>query len=208
MCKSLSALRITDGDLTALNLTHDFCFCWSIGYLICSFHFSVNRDHFSFEKIPTVLFYDSFHLCFPRNIHSSNYLHIHYFSGLSSELVKSEIFFLMYLQIIEELQLTSQMLSPSWCHYNKPYFQISLPNLIFDPCPQPPIVIGHQPLSNSALKYFSNLTYLHLHFHCLSLSSHYCLLIHSPWLLSIPPNSSALCTQLWWKHLPNANLSM
>ena len=77
--------------LIALNLTGDFCFSvCPLGIQFIPFHFSVNRDHFSFKK-KRELSYNSFNFCFPRNtaqiIAICNYL-----AGLSSELVKSKGF--------------------------------------------------------------------------------------------------------------------
>lgn len=128
------------------------------------------------------------------------------FSGLSSELVKSVIFF-TYLHIIEELQLIFHMPNPSWCH-NKLHFQISLPNLIFDP------TLSHQwwfasirVKSRSELCLKSDLSPFPLSLPKFKVSLPLWDSPMTPHVSNLAKLSCILYT-LWQNYLPNAHLSM
>lgn len=91
-----------------------------------------------------------------------------YFSGLSSELPRFEIFF-TYLQIIKKLKLSPHRLNLSQCHH-EPQSKISPPNLTSGPCPRPPRYSLSVTSAKSSSEWVSNRTSLHFHYHCLSLS--------------------------------------
>lgn len=89
-----------------------------------------------------------------------------YFSGLSSELVKSEV--VVFFNVSSNNQRITTH-SPRVQPQLTP-LQAILPNLApkshLWPCPQPPLSICHQSLSNTALKWVSTLTSpLHFHYH-------------------------------------------
>lgn len=86
------------------------------------------------------------------------------FSGLASELAKAELFCVCFsfvftdLQIIKELQLSPHMLRASYGHHGKPCSRVLLQISPLTLALYLSIWGHHQSLSNSALKYVSNLS--------------------------------------------------